>query len=35
MGEGKRKDTGEDLWEVVSLNLNSEDEQELVKRDSF
>lgn len=33
MGEGKRKDIGEDLWEVISLNLNSEDEQELVSEE--
>lgn len=29
----KRKDIGEDLWEVISLNLDSEDEQELVSEE--
>lgn len=29
-GIGEERDTGKDFWEVITLNLNSEDEQELV-----
>lgn len=30
VGEVTRRDTGKDFWELVTLNLNSKDEQELV-----
>lgn len=30
MEEGRTRDIGKDFWEMITLNLNSEGEQELV-----
>lgn len=33
VGERRKEITGKEFWEVITLNLNSEDEQELVCED--